>query len=223
MGRARGRCAWAITALALTGGCAGLLDAASPEAAVASLASALERRDVDGAYQLMSRRYREQVTLEEFRALFTDEPEIAHEAERLRARDGEAEMEATIAYGAHESVVLRREDGTWRVVSDVVDWYSQRTPRLAVRSFVRAVEARRWDVLLRLLPEADRVATNEEQLRAMLVGEGEEALDHLVAGMRAALDGDIEEHGDHATLPYGERFRVELVREGGVWCVADPD
>ena len=64
----------------------------------------------------------------------------------------------SVTYGAHETLRLRREDGTWRVVTDVIDWYSQRTPRQAVRSFVRAVEARRWDVLLRLLPEADREA-----------------------------------------------------------------
>ena len=63
----------------------------------------------------------------------------------------------------------------------------------------------------------------EDRLRTLLAGEGEEALDHLAVALRAALDGDVEEHGDHATLPYGERFRVELVREGDAWCAADPD
>ncbi len=203
--------------------CGGAQGDRTPEDAVASLASALEHHDVEGAYRLMSRRYREQITIEEFRALFSDTAEIDHTATRLRDRDGPAEEEATVTYGAHEQLLLRREGDAWRVVTDVVDWYSQRTPRQAVRSFVRAIEARRWDVLLRLLPEADRQATSEDRLREMLAGEGEEALDHLAAGMRDALDADIEEHGDRATLPYGERFRVELVREGDVWCVADPD
>ena len=63
----------------------------------------------------------------------------------------------------------------------------------------------------------------EDRLRTLLAGEGEEALDHLAVALRAALDGDVEEHGDHATPPYGERFRVELVREGDAWCAADPD
>lgn len=207
----------------LLGACGGAQDDRTPEATVASLAGALEHRDVEGAYRLMSRRYREEVTLEQFRALFSDQAEIEHTAQRLRDRDGPAEEEASVTYGTHETLLLRREGDTWRVVTDVVDWYSQRTPRQAVRSFVRAIEARRWDVLLRLLPEADREATTEEGLRTMLAGEGEEALDHLAAGMRDALDGDVEEHGDHATLPYGERYRVELVREGDVWCVADPD
>ena len=204
-------------------GCGGALDDRTPEATVASLASALEHRDVEGAYRLMSRHYREQVSLEEFRALFADTAEIDHTASRLHDRDGPAEEEASVTYGSHETLLLRREGDSWRVVTDIVDWYSQRTPRQAVRSFVRAIEARRWDVLLRLLPEADREAMSAERLREMLAGEGEEALDHLAAGMRSALDADIEEHGDHATLPYGERFRVELVREGDVWCVADPD
>ena len=47
MARGRGRSAWAIAALVALGGCAGTMDAATPEAAVASLASALERRDVE--------------------------------------------------------------------------------------------------------------------------------------------------------------------------------
>lgn len=203
--------------------CGGAMDDRTPEATVASLASALSEHDVEGAYRLMSRHYREQVTLEEFRAMFSDQAEIDHTAERLRHRDGPADEEASVTYGTHERLLLRREGDTWRVVTDVVDWYSQRTPRQAVRSFVRAIEARRWDVLLRLLPEVDREAMTEDRLREMLAGEGEEALDHLAAGMRSALEADIEEHGDHATLPYGERFRVELVREGNVWCVADPD
>jgi hypothetical protein len=88
---------------------------------------------------------------------------------------------------------------------------------------MRAIEARRWDVLLRLLPLADREGMTEPQLRESLTGEGEEALDHLAAALRSALDADIEEHGDHAVLPYGERFRMELVREGDTWHVADPD
>jgi hypothetical protein len=204
-------------------GCGGAMDDRTPDSTVASLASALEHHDVEGAYRLMSQGYRQQVTLEEFRALFLDTAEIEHTAERLRARDGAAEEEATVTYGAHETLLLRREGDAWHVTTDVIDWYGQRTPRQAVRSFVRAIEARRWDVLLRLLPEVDREAMTEERLREMLAGEGEEALDHLAAGMRGALDADIEEHGDHATLPYGERFRVELVREGVVWCVADPD
>lgn len=212
-----------VVVLLLSVACGGAPDDRSPEATVASLASALEHRDVEGAYALMSRHYREQVSLDEFRAIFLDEPEIARTAERLRERDGAAEEEAVVTYGSHERLLLRREESGWRVVSDVVDWYSQRTPRDTVRSFVRAVEARRWDVLLRLLPEADREGMTEDRLREMLAGEGEEALDHLAAGMRSALDADIEEHGDRATLPYGERFRVELVREGEVWCVADPD
>ncbi len=215
----------ALTTLSVVvlGACGGGPGDRTPEEAIASLASALEHRDVEGAYRLMSRRYREQVTLDEFRALFADEAEIEHTAARLRARDGAADEEASVTYGSHETLRLRREGDTWRVVSDVVDWYSQRTPRDAVRSFVRAIEARRWDVLLRLLPEADREGMTEDGLRQLLAGEGEEALDHLAAGMRAALDADIEEHGERATLPYGERFRVELVREGDTWCVADPD
>jgi hypothetical protein len=212
----------ATVALALVA-CGGAYADRTPEDAVASLSAALARGDVEGAYALMSSGYRAEVSLEQFRALFADEAEIARTAERLAHRDGPAEEEAVVQYATHESLRLRREEGTWRLTTDVIDWYGQRTPRQAARSFVRAIEARRWDVLLRLLPAADREGLTEESLRTMLAGEGEEALDHLAAALRAALDDDFEEHGEHAVLPYGERFRMELVREGDTWHVADPD
>ena len=217
--RALGLCA----ALTLLSACGAGLDDRTPEAAVASLSSALGRGDAVGAYSLMSRQYRARVSLEEFRLLFEDHEEIARQAEALARRDGPAEEEARVLYGAHEELRLGREGGRWRVLTDVVDYYGQRTPRQTVRSFVRAIEARRWDVVLRLLPLADREGMTEAQLRESLAGEGEEALDHLAAGLRSALDADIEEHEDHAVLPYGERFRMELVREGDTWHVADPD
>jgi hypothetical protein len=211
------------SSLALLASCGAALGDQSPEAAVASLSAALRNGDVDGAYSLMSRRYRERVSVEEFRALFDDHEEIARVADLLAHRDGAAEEEAVVVYGVHEELRLAREGGRWRVLTDVVDYYGQRTPRQTVRSFMRAIEARRWDVLLRLLPVADREGMTEPELRASLTGEGEEALDHLAAALRSALDADIEENGDHAVLPYGERFRMELVREGDTWHVADPD
>lgn len=203
--------------------CGGAYADHTPEDAVASLSAALARGDVEGAYALMSSGYRAEVSLEQFRAMFADEAEIAHTAERLAHRDGPAEEEAVVQVASHETLELRREGDGWRLTTDVIDWYGQRTPRQAARSFVRAIEARRWDVLLRLLPAADREGLTEEGLRAMLAGEGEEALDHLAAALRAALDDDFEEHGERAVLPYGERFRMELVREGDTWHVADPD
>jgi hypothetical protein len=35
--------------------------------------------------------------------------------------------------------------------------------------------------------------------------------------------GTLEEHGDRAVVPYGDRFRMVLTREAGVWCIEDPE
>ena len=42
------------------------------------------------------------------------------------------------------------------IASNVVDFYDQSTPRAALRSFVRAMERERYDVVLRMVPNADR-------------------------------------------------------------------
>lgn len=196
----------------------------TPEAALEALAAALRAGDADTAYALMSRSYRARVSREEFRALFTSQPdEIARTAEALRHRAGPVEEEARIEWREHEHVELAREGGAWRVVTDVVDHYSQASPRDAVRSFVRAAENRRWDVLLRLLPAADREAMDAARLEALWTGEGREGFERLVGMLRAGLEAPIEIHGEHATMAYGEHARAELALEGERWVIRDPD
>lgn len=196
----------------------------SPEAALEALAAALRAGDADTAYGLMSRSYRARVSREEFRALFVAQPEeIARTADALGRRSGPVEEEARIEWREHEHIELAREGGAWRVVSDVVDYYSQSSPRDAVRSFVRAAEHRRFDVLLRLLPEADRADLDAARLEALWTGEGREGFERLVGSLRAGLEAPIEIHGEHATMEYGEHARAELAREGERWVIVDPD
>lgn len=216
----RARLASAVLLFAL--GCAP--SASSPEAALDALAAALRARDPDAAYALMSRSYRSRVSREEFRALFESQPdEIARTADALSHRAGPVEEEARIEWRDHEDVELAREGGAWRVVSDVVDYYSQASPLDAVRSFVRAAERGRYDVLLRLLPEADREDLDAARLEALWTGEGREAFEHLVAALRSGLESPIELHGDRATMEYGEHARAELLLEGERWVIVDPD
>lgn len=196
----------------------------SPEAALEALAAALRAGDADGAYALMSRSYRARVSREEFRALFSSQPdEIARTADALSHRAGPVEEEARIEWREHERIELAREGGAWRIVTDVVDYYSQASPRDAVRSFVRAAEHRRFDVLLGLLPATDRAGTDAARLEALWTGEGREGFERLVGSLRAGLEAPIETHGDRATMEYGEHARAELALEGERWVIVDPD
>ena len=196
----------------------------SPEATLDALARALRAGDADAAYALMSRSYRARVTRAEFGALFETQPdEIARTADVLSRRAGPVEEEARIEWREHEDIELAREGGAWRVVTDVVDHYSQATPRDAVRSFVRAAESRRFDVLYELLPAADRASTDAARLEALFTGEGREGFERVVGSLRAGLEAPIEIHGEHATMQYGEHARAELALEGEHWVFVDPD
>jgi hypothetical protein len=210
-------------ALALSG-CPGVTASATPEGTVASFSSALRDGRISEAYSLMSEDYRRRVSFEEFERYFRDYPaEVQQTARALSERRGRAEQEAVVEYGEGETLRLTREGGDWRVATDVVDFYDQTSPRATLRSFVRAMERRRYDVVLRLIPAADREGMSEERMREAWEGEGREEVERLLANLRASLDNPIEEVGDRATMIYGERFRVQFVREDGVWRIEDPD
>lgn len=212
-----------LVAIALFG-CSDLSTGATPESAIVSFASALREGRTRDAYMLMSESYRRRVPFEEFERYFRDYPvEVRETARALSARRGQPEQEARVEYGEGEQLRLVREGGDWRIATDVVDFYDQSTPRAALRTFVRAMERRRYDVILRLIPEADREGMSEERMREAWEGEGREEIERLLANLRAALDNPIEEVGDRATMVYGDRFRVQFVREGGDWRIEDPD
>ncbi|UJR81660.1 hypothetical protein [Sandaracinus amylolyticus] len=206
--------------------CGGGAATASPEESLAAFARALREGDASRAYALTSEGYRRRVREEDFARWMRESPdEIRALAEALDRPAGPAEQEATVAIEGEDPVRFVRDPSGWRVASDVVDYYGQRTPRQALRSFVRAIARRRWDVVLRLVPAADAEGMSEDTLRARWEGESREEIERLAAGLRAALDGGapIEERGDHAVMPWGERYRAQLVREDGVWKIEDPD
>lgn len=213
-----------LAAVVVLVGCAGVGAGTTPEATIAAFSSALREGRIEDAYGWMSESYRRRVTLSDFRRYFHDYPaEVQQTARALSRRQGRAQQEAVVEYGEGEILRLVREHGDWRVVTDVVDFYDQSTPRASLRSFIRAMERRRYDVVLRLIPEADREGMTAERMQEAWEGEGREEIERLLAHLRAALDNPIEEVGDRATMTYGDRFRVQFVRENGVWRIEDPD
>lgn len=198
--------------------------ASSPEDVVQAFARDVREGRYERAYGRLSARVRGEMSLEAFVArIESDEAEARAMAARLERTAGPATRTATLRYGDGETLELVYEDGAYRIVGNVVDPYDQSTPRAAVRAFVRAAENHRYDVLLRLAPAADREGMDEETLRRSFEGEGREDLERLVHTLRENADNPIEQAGDHATMPYLDRFRVELVREDGLWRIVDPD
>lgn len=206
-------------------GCGG--SSPSPEATLARFAEALRARRYEEAYDLMDSRYRDRTSFELFRARLEESPTEAGEtAESLSQVMAPAREEATIAVsiGPEEHEVrLVRESGAWRVATALVDFYDQSTPRSSLRSFVRAMERRRYDVVLRFVPDADAEGVTPETMQRAWEGDGREEIERLLSNLREAIDNPIEEVGDRATMPYAGRFSVRFVRERGAWKIDDPD
>ena len=197
---------------------------ARPASVVEAFGEALEAGQLDDAYGLLSEAYRRRVPYSEFRESLARNPEEVRELVGLLRRVDDAdEVEASVTLPDGDLLTLVWMDGRWRIRGNVVDFYDQSTPRAALRSFVRAMERRRYDVVLRFVPRADREGMSEEQMKRAWEGESQEEIVRLIAELRANLDGDIELVGDRATMAYGEGNAVQFVREDEVWRIEDPD
>jgi hypothetical protein len=232
MGSVDRRGAWRTTAACvvslacLSPGCGGATAAQTPEAVVSAYARALRAGRPADAWALMSADYRRRVSQAEFARHLAENPAEAREAADALARaDGPASQRADVRLADGDSVTLVRDAGDWRIATNLADFYDQSTPRAALRSFVRAMERERYDMVLRFVPDADREGMTEARMRAAFSEEGRDETSRLLTALRAALDAPLEEVGDHATLRYGEDGRrvARLRREDGLWKIEDPD
>jgi hypothetical protein len=211
----------------LTAGCPGGSGASNvnhPEQALKNYARALEQGNHDAAYSMMSSEFRKKYTRDDFVAMVRDHnSELKQSISQLKGRPRNVRMEATISFGAGDSLRLVLDNGKWQIASDPVDFYGQRTPAEALRSFVRAIERHRYDVVLRFVPNKWAETMTVQKLREQWEGGKREEVATLLKNLRANLTAPIHRKGDRATMPYGDRFEVRFVREDGVWKIEDPD
>jgi hypothetical protein len=166
------------------------------------------------AYALLSTDYKrghDQATFE--RGLSDKERKAA--GEKLRGAQVTLKAEVTLPDGDLLPLVL--EDGTWRFARDPLDFYPQRAPAEALRSFIRAVEHSRWEVVLRFVPTRSRPGVTADRLRERWAGEKRDEIRAQLDAARAHLSEPFILTGDEARLPLSERKQVKLVREDGVW------
>ena len=97
------------------------------------------------------------MSLDAFRRAVQDNPQDATEVARALARpSSDPVISATVVAANGEELVLVFEGGRWRIDATAVDLYGQATPRQALMGFLRAFERKRYDVILRYVPDADR-------------------------------------------------------------------
>jgi hypothetical protein len=210
-----------LLALALLLGACGGPSATRPLGAIDAYVKAIESGDYDRAYELMSDRYRKEHTREEFVRLLRESPrDVKETARRLKSGDRQVAVRATYVYDdLRDELVLVEEDGAWRIDVNPLDYYPQDTPKNTLRSFVRAVELKRYDVLVRFVPKA--YGMNEDKIRMEFEGERAQEISDLLTKLRAAGDGPIDVQGDAAVLPYADHAKILFVREDGLWKIED--
>lgn len=210
-----------LVALSLFAGCAGSV---SPAQSARELAGALRAGDAEAAYALLSSEFRSRVSLEDFRRELRLRPEEHREAAALYADLAEAERtEAQVTLSNGETVVLHLEDGQWRLAGARLNFYDQSTPRQALRSFVRALRQRRFDIALRFVPEAELEGLTAESLAEAWTGPQADNLERMLLALERNLEQPIEVSRDTAAMEYGSGQSVVFVREGALWKILRPE
>jgi hypothetical protein len=210
--------------LVLSVACGGV-SADRPLSAVDGYVAALRGGDFGRAYQFMSARYRREHSRDDFIRMMKDSPqEVRQTADRLTASDRKVDVSAKFVYDdLRDELPLVFEGGSWRIASDPLEFYPQDTPAHALRSFVRAAELKRYDVLLRFVPNQWRAEMTEAKVREQFEGDKKDDVAQMIRLITANLDNAIEQEGDKAHMTYGDRYDVKFIREDGVWKIKDPD
>jgi hypothetical protein len=195
-----------------------------PQSVLKAYARALEEGRAEDAYRMLSDEARRGISLEAFRRLLKDSPDEVKEIGRALARPtAPPVVTATVTGPSGQELHLVLEGGAWRVEATAIDLYAQDTPRHAVQGFVRALERKRYDVILRYVPDAHKEGLDPAKLKAAWEGHDKEEMDQVLSALKQALPtATIEETGERATLPYGAGT-LQLVRERGLWKIEDFD
>jgi hypothetical protein len=199
----------------------------TPLDAIGAYTAALREARYTEAYRMLSAEARRSLSYDDFERLAREHPDEVRETVRwLDQIDPNAPVTARIDLPNGESVSLVEENGQWRLDPSALDFYGQHTPRQALRSFVRALERRRYDILLRFAPRRLAQGMTAESLRhAWEQANVSDDVQAMLTALRASLDRPIEIVGDRATMQYGTggRYIMQFVREDGVWKIEDTD
>jgi hypothetical protein len=193
---------------------------------VTAYVAALREGRYTDAYRMLSSETRRALSYEDFERLARENPTEVRETVRwLEQIDPNAPVTARLELPSGEVITLVEEHGQWRLDPAVLDFYGQHTPRQALRSFVRALSAGRYDILLRFVPRRLAQGLTAETLRQAWEGPERDDVQRMLGALRTSLDRPIEVVGDRATMTYGSggRYIAQLVREDGVWKIEDPD
>jgi hypothetical protein len=225
----------AIIWLVFPGGCAH--QGTAPPEVVRAFATSVRLGQWERAYALMSDDFRRRVPLARFQTeIEADRQTINADAGELSRQGFGPPVRAVVETRGGDHVTLVLDGGAWHLDEQPLAPFGQHSPRAALRTLVRSIEQRRYDIVLRLVPERHRSGVTEESLRLYWEGPGSSAHRRLLQILRTNLDTPIINLGTEAQMPYGASGRtdenhsatganaegeVRFLFENGVWKIDD--
>lgn len=179
-------------------GCGGSAVQQGPSDTLRAYSAALEQGRVDEAYRLLSDDAKRNVSLEAFRRAVKENPSDTLEIARAIARpSSDPVVTAIVTLPNGEELALVYEGDRWRLDAAAVDLYGQSTPRQALLGFLRAFERKRYEIILRYVPDAEKEG---------LAGDGTDAAEALRTGA-GEKGGEAAKSGDDGRLT-AEKLRA---------------
>lgn len=193
-----------------------------PHDTLRAYVAALRQGDHQRAYGLLSTELRKRCTIDQFAANVKQlGSKSFRKLEPLLRNPQKMSFRAELGLSEHDKFVLIKEKGIWRIATDPLHFYGQATPRQALISFVRALERRRFRILLRFVPNKYRHTMTVSDIKRMYTGQNLARTRILLRNLKANLNNKIEVKNGQAVMLYGENHQLRLIREGGVWKIQD--
>jgi hypothetical protein len=204
-------------------GCGAGAQPPGPEQTLQRYASAVKAGNAEAAYALLSDDAKKTLSFDAFQRMLKENPEDVRALADALSRPGEVlEVTARITTPDGDTLDLVYENGAWRADISAIDLYSQSTPPAALQAFVRAFEARRYDVMMRFVPYNKREGLDQKKLQQAWEGEQKQEMERLVQALKAGLSSArFETIGNRATVVYGAGATVQMLEEGGVWKIEE--
>src|SRR5215471_15521062 len=125
-----------------------------PSDTLRTYARALDDGRADDAYKLLSSEAKHSISIDAFRRMVKENaPEMKDIAHALARPASDPLVTATVVSPKGEKLQLVYEEGHWRLDGSI-NLYGQSTPQQSVEAFLRAFERKRYDVMIRFVPDA---------------------------------------------------------------------
>jgi hypothetical protein len=180
-----------------------------PRVALAQYEAALARNDAKAMHALLDADARAAVSVEEVQAwLAESRPVLQARAKAWRAASSHVVTRAQVQYPDGESAELTLEEGQFKIAAAAALPAAAHTPEQALVELRRALAARSYPALSRVLTQQSASALEQQLLGLIQSLEHPEAL-------------PIQVNGSRATLQTATGHKVELELQDGVWKVRD--